>query len=474
MTTRTYPDISPSTAERFFKQAVSQGWKSTPPTVDFSYSCDFAIIGYGIDLMVEYDFSAQTVTVTVIKHPLLVLSDEWVLDEIQLALAAAEMGMPMSHQAVWGNERGQCRPYFKLGDVTVRAFAAGGIHTRPLTIQENCSAYDFPQPPPKSSTVGIIELGGGYTEVILRKARPDLPVRVKAIPVGEGLNSPGDSADVEVELDIQVIGVANSSAKCSVYFAENTSQDFAAAIAQAVKDKVCCISISWGGPEDSWSKAGIDAMEAALLQAKVAKIPVFVAAGDNLSTDGDSTNSVDYPASSPNVIACGGTRLSITSSDLIASEVVWNNGENGGGTGGGLSALFAEPQAKGLTYRETGEKESMPLIVRGVPDVCGNADPVSGYMITLADGDYPIGGTSAVAPLWAALYSMLIGYGMTPVDDFAALLYQHPEVCRDVTAGNNGVVSAGEVRGYAAGPGYDLCTGLGSPIGGAIRKLVGV
>ena len=113
---------------------------------------------------------------------------------------------------------------------------------------------------------------------------------------------------------------------------------------------------------------------------------------------------------------------------------------------------------------------------RGVPDVAGNADPETGYQV-LADGQAGVvGGTSAVAPLWAGLIARINQLLGTPVGFLNPLLYSQvatAKAFRDITKGNNDIT--GDIGGYPAGPGWDACTGLGSPDGvGIATSLTGV
>jgi kumamolisin len=105
---------------------------------------------------------------------------------------------------------------------------------------------------------------------------------------------------------------------------------------------------------------------------------------------------------------------------------------------------------------------------RGVPDVAGDADPTTGY-VTLVDGQSGItGGTSAVAPLWAGLIALINQSLGKPAGFINALLYQNQGKTadfNDITSGNNGA--------YSAGPGWDACTGLGSPIGAQVAIVLG-
>jgi kumamolisin len=178
----------------------------------------------------------------------------------------------------------------------------------------------------------------------------------------------------------------------------------------------------------------------------------------------DADAHVDFPSSSPHVLACGGTRVT-SASGRLSSEVVWNDGDSGGATGGGVSEVFALP-----TYQQSAH---VPVSVnsshfkgRGVPDVAGDADPASGYQVRVDGHDVVYGGTSAVAPLWSALIALLNQRRGTPIGYVNPALYSMGgQACRDITSGNNGA--------YAAGTGWDACTGLGSPNGVALANLLG-
>jgi kumamolisin len=281
--------------------------------------------------------------------------------------------------------------------------------------------------------------------------------------VDGGTNAPGDpnGADGEVALDIQVAGSIAPGAKIAVYFAPNTDQGFIDAITTAVHDTAnqpSVISISWGAPESSWAEASVTALDDACQSAAALGVTITVASGDNGSSDGVSGggNQVDFPASSPHVLACGGTELT-GSGSTIASETVWNDGTQGGATGGGFSTLFPVPTWQtGAGIAGSG---------RGVPDVAGDAAPASGYNI-LVDGQREVvGGTSAVAPLWAALLALINQQKGAPVGLVNAALYAAAADFRDITQGNNGA--------YKAEKGWDACTGLGSPNGQAIAAVLG-
>jgi kumamolisin len=323
--------------------------------------------------------------------------------------------------------------------------------------------------------IALVELGGGFNPTDLNNYWSQLNLSktptVSAVSVGNGSNSPtGDPSgpDGEVMLDIEVAGSIAPGARIVAYFAENTDAGFLNAITTAVHDTTnnpSVLSISWGGPESSWTQQAMTSMDEAFQSAAALGVTVCVAAGDNGSSDGvttDTLNHVDFPASSPNVLACGGTTLE-ASGNTIASEVVWNElANNEGATGGGISDVFPLPSYQASANVPPSANPG-GRVGRGVPDVAGDADPSTGYD-TLVDGQSGvIGGTSAVAPLWAGLIALINQDMGKPAGFINPLLYQNvsEDETNDITQGNNGA--------YSAGHGWDACTGLGSPIGTAVE-----
>jgi kumamolisin len=323
--------------------------------------------------------------------------------------------------------------------------------------------------PPKQSATGVcvalVELGGGYRQSDLETYFSGLGLvtpSVSAVAVNGGSNDPTGSTsgpDTEVMLDIEVVGAIAQGATIVVYFAPNTDQGFADAISAAVHDdthKPLVISISWGGPENTYTAQSTSVFEAAFADAATVGVTVFVAAGDNGSSDGatDGGAHVDYPASSPQVVGCGGTHVD-TSNGTIVSEVVWNDLPTGGATGGGVSAVFPVPSWQSSEHVPVSANASGGA-GRGVPDVAANADPESGYQIRADGDDLVVGGTSAVAPLYAALIALAITKHGKPFGFINPRLYSlGVGAFRDITTGNNGA--------YLAAIGWDPCTGLGSP-----------
>ena len=338
--------------------------------------------------------------------------------------------------------------------------------------------YDFPADADGSGQcIGIIELGGGYKPADLATYFKSLGIAgpsVKAVLVDNAKNHPtnANSADGEVMLDIEVAGAIAPKASIVVYFTPNTTQGFLDAITTAVHDSVnkpSVISISWGSAEQNWTAQAMTQYDQAFQAAAAMGVTICVAAGDNGSSDGvsDGQPHVDFPASSPNVLACGGTKLLAGGATAIASETVWNEGATTSATGGGVSGFFALPpyqsQAGVPVSAGTGGKPG-----RGVPDVAGDADPATGYDVRVDGQNLVFGGTSAVAPLWAGLIALMNQQLGHPVGFLNPMLYgslQGKGATNDITSGNNG--------SYSAKAGWDPCTGWGSPDGAKLLKALG-
>ena len=350
-------------------------------------------------------------------------------------------------------KKGMCRNYMKFpAPESLRH-----KDVKPFKVADLCTAYNFPNGLAGGGVIGILELGGGYNQSDLDQFSqlnglpPIVPVDV---PVNGGQNSPGGDADGEVLLDIQVAAAVyffctGQIPTINVFFAPNDGGSFAAVINAAVSAGCDVLSISWGGDEAGWDAATANQVEAAAEAATASGCVVFAASGDNSSGDNAPGANVDLPAGCPHVIGCGGTLKSPT------EEVVWGNGTpNGQGTGGGYSAHFPAQSF------QIGVPPSPGQPGRMVPDVSADAAPNSGYLVVINGEETPIGGTSAVAPLYSGLFAAFgqkLGF-VTPT------LYQHPEAFTDITQGSNGSFSA------AKGP--DPCTGIGVPIGSKLSSLI--
>lgn len=284
----------------------------------------------------------------------------------------------------------------------------------------------------------------------------------------------GDSTD-EVMLDMCVVGSVSSGAHIFIYFTEFTTQGWVDALQTAITDDndISVISISYGNPEDdpqgAWTPMGINLVNQAFQTAIARGITICCASGDDGSLDDERSGAhVDFPASSPFVLAVGGTKLVANNDNnptAIMDETVWNELSQGDGAGGGgISSVFPKPDYQnGVSVPPSADAPHK--IGRGVPDVCAVANPETGIAVMHVDGKHldPVEGTSASAPLWAALIARLNQSLQARCGFLNPLLYTKlaKGVLRDITIGNNGA--------YEAGPGWDACTGLGSPQG---KKLV--
>lgn len=330
-----------------------------------------------------------------------------------------------------------------------------------------------------------VQAPGGFDEAAIKKYFTTLninePQITQVVVHGPG-NVPGDGKDpddstTEIMLDIQVAGGIAPGAKLVIYFTEFTEQGWVDAISSITTDqenRPNIISCSYGNPEDAgsgslWTKAAINKVNECFQTAGRQGITVCCASGDAGSTDETGTDRAhaDFPASSPWVIGCGGTRVE-SSSGTITSETVWNDGPDSA-TGGGVSNLFPLPGYQGFVSTPRSVNPGH-RIGRAVPDVSALADPETGVMIVGPSGDFegPIGGTSVAAPLWAALLARITQALGHPLGFINPALYRYcaAGVLRDVTIGNNGA--------YVAGPGYDACTGLGSPDGVKLLQALAV
>jgi kumamolisin len=361
--------------------------------------------------------------------------------------------------------------------IQVSGAAAGAAVSAGFTVPALAKLYDFPVGlDGTGQCIGLIELGGGFRTADIEAYFAALGLAVPsviAVSVDHATNTPTSASgpDGEVMLDIEVAAAIAPKAHIAVYFAPNTSQGFLDAITVALHDtqnKPTVLSISWGSAEAGWTSQALQQFDKAFQTAAALGVTVCVAAGDNGSADGetDKLAHVDFPASSAYALACGGTRLRAAGTG-ISDEVVWNDGPTSA-TGGGVSDVFAPPSyqagANVPASANPGGKRG-----RGVPDVAGDADPNTGYQVRVDGENFVIGGTSAVAPLWAGLIALCNQKVGKPTGFLNPLLYGSlagKGPCRDITSGNNGA--------YAAGVGWDACTGWGTPNGAALLSALNI
>ena len=390
-------------------------------------------------------------------------------------------------EGVFGiDNRPAARPHFQRPGRQAAGAASPHAGNSAFTPPQLAKLYDFPANADGSGQcIALIELGGGYRASDITAYFKELGIakpKVTTVRVDGANNHPtnANSADGEVMLDIEVAAAVAPKAHIAVYFAPNTDKGFLDAITMAIHDSVnkpSVISISWGNPEKNWTQQAMKSFDAAFQTAAALGVTICAAAGDAGSGDEDPDSlaqvgetpdgraHADFPASSPFALGCGGTKVT-ASGGKIASEMVWNEDPLRSATGGGVSDVFPVPSYQSgagvPASANPGHHKG-----RGVPDVAGNADPATGYEVRVDGENLVIGGTSAVAPLWAGLIALCNQKLSAPAGFINPLLYgPHggKAVCRDVTQGNNGA--------YHAKAGWDPCTGWGSPEGTKLLALL--
>jgi kumamolisin len=395
------------------------------------------------------------------------------------ARAAPMTPQPSFHRVPPGIVERKCTPYFNRYDS--RAAARSGAPAIRWTVPDLCTAYNWPTNLVGGGIIAMVELDGGWVQsdmgAFFNSIGQPLP-QITDISVDGTQNNPNQHVgeqqdpDIEVALDIQVAAAAyyvatGNPATIRVYWASNSDPGaIAAAVRAATTDSCDVCSISWGSDEANWKAWGqqvgrdlIADMEAAANAATQAGMIVLAASGDNDSSDGgpDPAN-VDIPSACPHVIGCGGTSKTPT------SEVVWNDDPgrtDGEGTGGGYSTVFP-PQSfqVGAPYPPQYLLGGQPPgDGRMIPDIAANADPNTGYWMFVHGHQIPMGGTSAVAPLYAGLFAAF-GKGLGFI---TPQLWANQTCFNDITQGENGA--------YQALGGPDPCTGIGSPIGARLSAL---
>ena len=367
----------------------------------------------------------------------------------------------------------------------VRPMAKPQQSAQALTPPQVAGLYNFPNPPATNQTIGLLEFGGGYTASDIQAFFQGLNLStptLTAVGVDGVSNSPGDAdTDTEVALDIDVSGSVGQGANIAVYFAPWTEQGWVDIVTTAIHPATgqpapSVLSISWGWPELeeadnlSWTQQAIDAVSATFQEAGALGITVFVASGDHGSNCGisDKKAHVSYPGSDPWITSCGGTVLTNVSGSSF-DQGTWQDNDNWA-TGGGISDVFTTVPTWQANAKLPGSVNDGHA-GRGIPDVAGNADSASGYNLTV-DGQAtgPVGGTSAVAPLYAGLVALLNSNLSAPVGFLNTTLYSNTSVCEDIADGvSNATYGA---PGYTSGPGWDGCTGLGSINGAQLLAML--
>jgi kumamolisin len=381
---------------------------------------------------------------------------------------------------------------------------------------EMARRYEFPKETGKGESIGVIALGGGFyvddVQEYLRARSASRPIRieevgsarnrpapakliheclksvgleqlnakVRIVAQGEGIDPPGPTKltprevaeftwTLEATMDVELVAALAPGADVVVYFADNTEQGKFEALSRAIcdPDGPSVVSCSWGNEENQFTSQWMDLLDEFFQMAALAGITLCYSSGD----DGDGTRDggppcAHFPASSPHVLACGGTLASMNGARL--QETVWSQrfANQLLESGGGVSGHFTRP-----AWQATAHVPKRPQIRRhdrrhgrGLPDVAAKANFEPGYDVRVVGFDGPLGGgTSAAAPLWAALVARLNEGIGARCGHLTPLLYARRVrgAMRDIVKGSNGA--------FTARPGWDACTGWGSPRG---RRLL--
>jgi kumamolisin len=377
-----------------------------------------------------------------------------------------------------------------------------GPSLAPLTPSDLEQRYCFPLGDGAGQSIAVAEFGGGYfasdisaycnkfrrpvPNVQTISAEPNAPVltleQVLALPPDQRKEELNNS--IEVMMDVQIIAGLCPAANISVYFSTFDQGGWVDLLNAVITARPSVVSISWGRAEDdpAWSSNAITAINDRLNTARLLGITICVSAGDDGSGDelDDGAAHVEFPASSPFVLAVGGTMLA--NSAGAVNEVTWweapgrRTNHGGGSTGGGVSVVFPRPAWQNVRIRSL---NSGAIDGRVVPDVSALAgEPL--YDLVFVGQPQPNGGTSASAPLWTALIARVYAQ-LAPAKQqrfLTPLLYQLGPTgkpiggiaSRDIVSGNNKSDPPG--RGYKATNGYDAVTGWGVPDGMALAKAL--
>src|SRR5258708_1514449 len=326
---------------------------------------------------------------------------------------------------------------------------------------ELAAVYSFPDGNGQGQTIGLVEFGGGYFESDLatfcQNANISMP-SVRTVSVNNTSTNQKDGAEGEVMLDVEVVAGVCPAASIVVYFSSFDESGWVNVIDTAVHDQqnpLSVLSISWGYAEDApgaWTSAALNAINDSLKAAALLGVTICVAAGDDGSDDqvGDGHAHVDFPSSSPYVLAVGGTTLKKSTAGAI-TETAWKDGDgvrqdNGGRTRVGVSTRL--PRAEWQTVR-IGSVNPGAIDGRIGPDVAADASANTGYWVVVDGQGGASGGTSASAPLWASLIARLNASLGTPVGYLNPLLFQQgadgktigASGFRDIVSGDNSTAS---------------------------------
>ncbi len=343
-----------------------------------------------------------------------------------------------------------------------RRLGALARHSEPLRASDVAARYRFPDADGRGQTIGVVQLDGTFAPDDFAACMTAQGIS-RALPVRKSVDDTGvahehaTAKDLEAALDVQIVGALAPGATIVSYEAPDTERGFLDAIRVALFDDdpaLTVLSISYGWPEQLWTPVALNVLEDLFALAALIGVSVFCSSGDNgAELDEQGRPHVVAPASSPFALACGATTIADPGD---ASETAWEK------TGGGFSERFDVPEWQDVA-RPLAQRYGAAA-GRGVPDVAAQQHP--GYYVVVDGVELAMGGTSAVAPMMAALTAR-IGQrlGARP-GFFAPLLYarRREDLFGAVLDGGNGT--------YEAGADWSPCTGLGVPNGVAIEAAL--
>lgn len=342
----------------------------------------------------------------------------------------------------------------------------GISQTPPSQLEQIARLYNFPPAlSGRGQCIGLLSFGGAVAAADAARAfraqnAPAPDVRFRHLRSPSPIRN--SHYDRELALDIQIAAGLAPGARIVAYLSSNDYHGWHDALATAIRDRdnrPSVLSLSWGDFEDRWNPTAMDGLTELFAEAAEAGITVCAASGDDgCARDAEGRFRVTFPSSSPFVLACGGTQL-----DSDGHELVWNV-RNKSASGGGISAKIPRPnwQPRFTTPRAS----NSDFDGRQLPDVAALAS----HSHTVFVGNryhYALGGTSAAAPLWAALIARLNEglqqRGKPRVGFLNQRLYNDPrlqQAFRSITQGQNDPFTQ---TGHKARPGWNPCTGWGTP-----------
>jgi kumamolisin len=393
-----------------------------------------------------------------------------------------------SVQAVLGIEtRSAAHPLHRYPSPTATP-ANGGQGFFPKDL---LTAYAFPAGWSGSGeTVAVLEFSNGFRAEDLEQfwTLHGVPVRPVAFVSVDGTPNDGGVASVDMEctLDLEWAGAMAPGAALVVYEATSGSDDagFSLSMLKALEavatddvHRPTVVSISYGAAEEGFPQSALAAWDLAVMRCLARGITVLAASGDSgaygMRGPGPLAPHVDAPAACPHILAVGGTTLITSPTGERLRETGWTDTNGNGASGGGVSQVFGEPAWQAAAHVPDNPRGHRG---RGVPDVSLNANPDTGYSVVFQGSPTVVGGTSAAAPVWAALIAGLnqrrVARGEARLGFVTARLYAvgTTSAFHDITEGNNSMPG---VEGYQCGPGWDAVTGWGTPNGTVLAGRIG-